>query len=146
MRPQFESPSWPLQQAVLARLTTHSEMVTPGYDKIVFDFVKDNMEKPYIRLGTDFLGEWGARDISGSVITYPVDIFTDTKEYVGKKECKVISNAVCKAISASKINLAVHGFSVVVQIFSGQRILEEGEGSEVIYHGIVEFTYKIQSI
>lgn len=146
MRPQFNSPSWPLQKETYKRLTTNSIMISLGYDQIVFDFVEQNQAMPYIKISADYSDEWGSRDIAGMVFVQPIDIFDDSKIYVGKKQCKLMANAVVQAISSSKINLSSYGFSVVVQIFSGLRFLEEDGKDSIIYHGIVENTYKIQSI
>lgn len=146
MRPQFKSPSWPLQQEIYKRLTTHSAMVSQGYDKIVFDFVDQKQPMPYIKIGIDYSDEWGSRDIAGMVFVYPIDIFDDSKIFVGKKKCKLMADAVIQAISSKKIDLSSYGFSVAVQIFSGLRFLEEDGKDSIVYHGIAEHTYKIQPI
>jgi len=127
--------------AVYTCLTTSAYMT--GYTTIVYNFVPEGTDMPYIRFG-DFMDRrsamFGSRDFAPEDIAFMVHVFSN---YQGDKECGDIMSAVTKALTATALSITGYSTLYNCELDYSDVMVDDSEPAQPCRHGILRFLIRV---
>jgi hypothetical protein len=130
-------PSWLLQQAIYAALTTPA-MSVAGYASIpVHDGVPPDATRPYVAIGDDSLVDDSPKDEAAWLVTGNLEVWDDTVR--GRKVIKQIFGQIRSRLQDAA--LSVSGFRVEWVKF--RSLTTERSDDGLTYRGLINFEIRI---
>lgn len=109
----------------------------------IYDFVDPKRDLPYISIGAPTAVSVSTKTEQICDVTVPLDIWTD---YRGMKEFTDLAESVVVAITRSNVDLSAAGYRVVRTQFNSFTSDKTFDGTVLIQHATLTFTWKIQIV
>lgn len=132
-RGTLKSASWPLQQAIYARLS--SDQVLSNMVSGVFDEIEEGTPLPYVHIGDETTSPYDTKTDYGEDFTVTLHVFSKGP---GKAEAKRIMDVILQSLTAAP--LAVAGFAVDGIEREFLEVFHDGAA----YHGVCRFRVYIK--
>jgi hypothetical protein len=130
-------PSWPLQQAIYAALTTPAMSIF-GFAIIpVYDGVPADAARPYVAIGDDSLVDDGPKDEAAWLVNAAIEIWDDNQR--GRKNIKLIFSEVRSRLQDAA--LIITGFRVEWVKF--QSLTTERTDDGLTWRGLMRFEIRV---
>lgn len=127
---------WEVQKSVYSCLIGNAELM--GLITGVFDEVKEGAALPYVTIGDDTANPYDSKTTNGEEITITLHCWSLGP---GKKEAKLIMNAVLQAITGTQYSIDP-SFKIEGVRREMLEVMEDGPG----YHGVCRFRFYIKQI